>query len=266
MEIFASGLGMGESPRWHDGRLWVCDWTAGQVLSFDATGAGQVELTMEGLPFSIDWLSDGRAVLTCPSGVVLADGTSYGAAGQGWNEIVVDPHGNTFVNEVGFDLMGGEEPTTGTVHVVRPDGSSRQVADELWFPNGMAVTADGSTLIVAESYRNRLTAFDVAPDGGLSGRRVWAEVEFAPDGICVDAEGAVWYATVPGMCCIRVAEGGEVLDRVGADRGCFACMLGGDDGRTLFVIATEWGGVRGVGGRTGQVLTHRVTASHAGRP
>ncbi len=266
MEIFADGLSMGESPRWHDGRLWVCDWMTGEVLSFDTAGDRRVELTVEGLPFSIDWLPDDRAVLTSPGGVVLADGTSYGGSGRGWNEIVVDTRGNTFVNEAGFDLMGGEEPTSGTVHVIRPDGSSREVADQVWFPNGMAVSADGSTLIVAESYRNRLTAFDIASDGGLAGRRVWAELEFAPDGICVDAEGAVWFATVPGKCCVRVAEGGEVLDRVDADRGCFACMLGGDDGRTLFVIATEWGGVDKVGGRTGQVLTHRASAAHAGRP
>ena len=208
MEIFATGLSMGESPRWHDGRLWVCDWVAGEVLSFDAAGERRVELTMEGLPFSIDWLPDGRAVLTSPAGVVLGDGTPYGGTGRGWNEIVVDAHGNTFVNEIGFDFMGGEEPRPGTVQVVRPDGSTRQVADDVWFPNGMALTDDGATLIVAESYRNRLSAYDAAADGSLTNRRTWAELEFAPDGICVDADGAVWYATVPGRCCIRVAEGG----------------------------------------------------------
>jgi sugar lactone lactonase YvrE len=130
----------------------------------------------------------------------------------------------------------------------------------------MALTNDGATLVVAESYRNRLSAYDAGADGSLTNRRTFAELEFAPDGICVDADGAVWYATVPGSCCIRVAEGGAVLDRVDADRGCFACMLGGDDGRTLYVVAQEWGGAEGVGGRTGQVLTHRAAAPHAGRP
>ncbi len=255
MEIFASGLSMGESPRWHDGRLWVCDWMAGEVLSFDAAGDRRVELTMEGLPFSIDWLPDGRAVLTSPSGVVLGDGTPYGGTGRGWNEIVVDGHGNTFVNEIGFDFMGGEEPTPGTVHVVRPDGSTRQVADDVWFPNGMALTRDGTTLIVAESYRNRLYGVrrrrpTAASRTGASGR----SSTFAPDGICVDADGAVWYATVPGRCCIRVAEGGEVLDRVDADRGCFACMLGGDDGRTLLRHRP------GVGRRRGRRRPHRPGA------
>jgi sugar lactone lactonase YvrE len=272
MEVFATGLVFGESPRWHDGRLWVCDWVAGEVLSFDAAGVRTVELRMTGLPFSVDWLADGRMLLTCPEGVVAAEAgttTPYGATGQAFNEIVVDPHDNTFVNAAGFDLMGGEEPKPGTVWVVRPDGSAREAAADVWFPNGMAVTADGGTLLVAESYGHRLTAFDIEPDGSLGNRRVWAELgEGTPDGICLDAEGAVWYADVPNRHCVRVAEGGEVLETVEADRGCFACMLGGDDGRTLFVVAASWAGTAGigVGEPTGQVLTHRAPAPHAGRP
>lgn len=267
MDIFAADLSMGESPRWHDGRLWVCDWMAGEVMSFDADGGDRrVEHRVSGMPFSVDWLPDGRAVLTSPAGVILGDGSSYAASPQALNEIVVDPSGNTFVNGIGYDMMAGEEPRPGFVWVIRPDGSARQVADGLMFPNGMAVTADGGTLVVAESHADRLTAFDITSDGGLTGRRVWAEVAFAPDGICLDADGAAWYASVPGRCCERVAEGGQVLERVSADRGCFACTLGGEEGRTLFVVATEWTGVEGVGGRTGQVLTHRVSVPHAGRP
>ena len=129
MQIFATGLGLGESPRWHHDRLWVCDWVAGEVLSFDESGSRRVELLMSGLPFSVDWLPDGRTVLTSSEGVVTADAagalTAYGGSGQGWNEIVVDAHGNTFVNEVGFDLMSGEEPRSGTVWVVRPGGEQR---------------------------------------------------------------------------------------------------------------------------------------------
>jgi sugar lactone lactonase YvrE len=273
MDVFATGLWMGESPRWHDGRLWVCDWVAGEVLSYDANGDPRVELTMSGLPFSVDWLPGGQTVLTSAEGVVTADEdgtlTAYGATGQAWNEIVVDPLGNTFVNAVGFDLMGGEEPKPGFVWVVRPDGSSQQVADGVWFPNGMAVTPDGSTLVVAESYGHCLTGFDIGADGSLTNRRVWADLgEANPDGICLDAEGAVWYADVPHRRCVRVAEGGDVLDVVEADRGCFACMLGGEDGRTLYVVAMEWGGTSGIGqGQgTGQILTHRAPAPHAGRP
>jgi sugar lactone lactonase YvrE len=243
------------------------------VLSFDETGGRRVELTMEGLPFSVDWLPDGRTVLTSNAGVVTVtdDGsvTPYGASGQGWNEIVVDTRGNTFVNSPGFDLMGGEEPRAGSVWVVRPDGTSREVAGDVWFPNGMAVTDDGSTLVVAESYGHRLTAFDIGADGSLGARRVWADLgDAAPDGICLDAEGAIWYADVPHRRCVRVAEGGEVLESVEADRGCFACMLGGADGRTLFVVAASWGGASGigVGEPTGRILTHRAPAAHAGRP
>ncbi len=273
MDVFATGLAFGESPRWHDGRLWVCDWVAGEVLSYDATGQGRVELTVTGLPFSLDWHPDGRTVLTCTEGVVTAEAdgslTAYGATGQAFNEIVVDPAGHTFVNAPGFDLMGGEEPKPGFVWVVRPDGSSDQVADGVWFPNGMAVTPDGGTLVVAESYGNCLTGFDIGPDGSLTNRRVWADLgEDNPDGICLDAEGAVWYADVPHQHCVRVAEGGEVLEKVEADRGCFSCMLGGEDGQTLFVVAANWGGTSGVGQgeRTGQVLTHRAPAPHAGHP
>ena len=153
--------------------------------------------------------------------------------------------------------------------MVTPDGEARQVADGVAFPNGMAVTPDDATLIVAESYANRLTAFDIAADGSLSDRRVWAELGGGyPDGICLDAEGAVWYADVPNKRCVRVREGGEVLETVELDRGCFACMLGGEDGRTLFMVANEWRGPASMTGgeRTGQVLTVDAPAARAGRP
>ena len=133
----------------------------------------------------------------------------------------------------------------------------------------MAVTYDGRTLVLAESYGRCLTAFDLAPDGSLSNRRIWAHLgDGAPDGICLDADGAVWYADVPNRRCVRVREGGEVLDTVQVDRGCFACMLGGQDGRTLFITAAEWGGVSDIGGpnRTGQVLAYGAPAPRAGRP
>ena len=145
----------------------------------------------------------------------------------------------------------------------------RPVADGVAFPNGIAITADGGTLILAESYGNCLTAWDIAADGGLSGRRVWADLgDGVPDGICVDADGAVWYADVPNRCCVRVREGGEALDRVDLDRGGFACMLGGPDGTTLFVVASEWRGPTRVGEErgTGRVLAVAAPAPHAGRP
>jgi sugar lactone lactonase YvrE len=259
--IFATGIQMGESPRWHDGRFWMCDWLAGEVLAFSESGAPEVVARVEGLPFSIDWLPDGRLVATTPRGVVAGpDLATYGAAGHPFNEIVVDAAGNCWVDMPGS--MPWEESRPGIVAVVRPDGSWAQVADDVWFPNGMAII-DETTLVVAESHADRLTAWTIGADGSLSDRRVWAEIGEAPDGICVDADGAIWYATVPGQRCVRVAEGGEVLQVVEADRGCFACMLGGDDGRTLYVVANHYGPQ---GASDGIVLTQRVDVPHAGRP
>ena len=191
-----------------------------------------------------------------------------GISDHPWNEIVVDGRGNAYVNNIGFDFPDGEF-ATGIVALVTPDGSARQVADGVAFPNGMAVTPDNSTLIVAESYGNRLTAFDIAADGSLSNRRVWADLDGGdPDGICLDAENAVWYGDVPNKRCVRVREGGEVLQTIDLDRGCFACVLGGADGRTLFMIANEWGGPADMtdGARTGQVLTVEAPAPGAGWP
>jgi sugar lactone lactonase YvrE len=145
----------------------------------------------------------------------------------------------------------------------------REVADGVAFPNGVAITPDGATLVLAESYGKCLTGWDIDPGGRLSGRRVWADLgDGVPDGICFDAEGAIWYADVPNQRCVRVAEGGAVLATVDADRGCFACMLGGADGRTLHIVASEWRGPTQVAetAGTGQVLTLRVPVAHAGRP
>jgi sugar lactone lactonase YvrE len=165
--------------------------------------------------------------------------------------------------------MRGGDFASGVVALLRPDGSSEIAAEEVAFPNGMAISSDGSTLIVADSYGKELIAFDVADDGTLSGRRTWADLgEGAPDGICTDYEGAVWYADVPNRRCIRVAEGGEVLQIVEHDRGCFACMLGGADGNTLFIAAQEWNGPEtvGTGPRTGQILEVDAPSPHAGFP
>jgi sugar lactone lactonase YvrE len=262
-EIFATGIQMGESPRWHDGRLWMCDWLAGEVLAFDVDGVREVVARIQGLPFSIDWLPDGRLVATTPTGLVAGpELAAYGATGRPFNEIVVDVAGNCWVDMPGS--MPWEERRPGIVAVVRPDGSWAQVADDVWFPNGMAII-DEATLVVAESHADRLTAWTIDPSGSLTDRRVWAALgdSEAPDGICVDGSGAVWYASVPQQHCVRVAEGGEVLETVSVDRGAFACMLGGDDGRTLFVVANRYGAQ---GASDGVVLTQRVDVPGAGRP
>jgi sugar lactone lactonase YvrE len=262
-ELFATGIRMGESPRWHDGRFWMCDWMAGEVLAFDADGRREVVARIDGLPFSIDWLPDGRLVATTPHGLVAGpELTPYGAPGQPFNEIVVDAAGRAWVDMPGS--MPWEESVPGIVAVVLPDGSSRQVADDVWFPNGLAVIGD-DTLVLGESHADRLTAWTITAAGDLVDRRVWAELGpgAAPDGICTDTEGAIWYASVPGQRCTRVAEGGTVLETIDVDRGCFSCMLGGDDGRTLFIVANRYDGS---GASDGVVLTHRVDVAHAGRP
>ena len=257
-ELFATGLHMGESPRWHDGRFWMCDWIAGEVLAFDADGSGEVITRVDGLPFSIDWLGDGRLLVTTPNGLVIGRALlPYSAAGQPFNEIVVDAADRAWVDMPGAAPWEDHKP--GIVAVVLPDGGSRQVADDMWFPNGMVVLGD-ETLVVAESHADRLTAWTITASGDLVDRRVWADLGpgSAPDGICADADGAIWYASVPGQRCTRVAEGGEVLDSIDVDRGCFACMLGGSNMKTLFMIAAEWRGMEKIPEvtreRTGQVL------------
>lgn len=262
-EVFATGIQMGESPRWHDGRLWMCDWLAGEVLVFDDLGDREVAARVSGLPFSIDWLPDGRLVATTPDGVVAGPSQEpYGATGQAFNEIVVDGAGRAWVDMPGS--MPWEDRKPGIVAVVLPDGTSRQVAEDVWFPNGMAVLGD-DTLVVAESHADRLSAWTITDSGELIDRRVWADLGpgSAPDGICADAEGAIWYASVPGQRCSRGAPGGRVLDTVEADRGCFACMLGGDDGRTLYIVANQYSGS---GASNGIVLLQPVSVPHAGRP
>ena len=272
LRVLLQGLVFGESPRWHDGRLWVCDWGAERLLALD--GDGQVETIAEvhSFPFCIDWLPDGRllivsaadgAVLTLAAGGELAVYADLGGLGPNPpnNEIVVDRRGNAYVDGGGFDMRAGEPFAPGTIALVTPAGEARQVADGIHFGNGMAITADGETLIVAESYGRRLTAFSIAADGGLGERRLWADLgEGVPDGICLDREGAVWYADVPNRRCVRVAEGGEVLQTVEADRGCFSCALGGPQGRTLFIVAREWhgGAAMRAGDGTGQVLSVEV--------
>ncbi len=273
-----AGIAFGESPRWHHGRLWFSDWIAQEVITVDLDGNGEVVARVDALPFSIDWLSDGRMLVTAGQKVLRleSDGSLVTHADlselteHGWNEIVVDARDNAYVNGAGFDMMAGAEFAPGIVAVLTPDGSARQVAEGVAFPNGMAVTPDGSTLIVADSYGKELIGFDIGADGGLSNRRVWAGLgDGIPDGICIDADAAVWYADVPNRRCVRVAEGGEVLKTTEHDRGCFACMLGGPDGRTLFVMAQEWNGRpegMGTGPRTGHVLAVEAPAPHAGFP
>ncbi len=279
-KVLLSGLGIPESPRWHEGRLWFCNWIDRQVVAVDMDGKAQVMLVRDpashSMGWSIDWLPDGRLLTT---GAKLErqepDGSMVTIAEQHANEIVVNASGNIYINGADFDFVAGAPPTPGYIKLVTPDGQLRQVADDIAFPNGMVITPDGRTLIISKSFAGRLTAFNIDADGGLSGRRVFAE-GLGPDGICLDAEGAVWVGTA-GFSAARVAEGGTVLQRVELEenRALFALMLGGPDRRTLFICTAEWHKADGApanlerlatGARTGEILALPVEVPGAGRP
>jgi sugar lactone lactonase YvrE len=273
--VLLDGLAYVESPRWHGGRLWFAHWGTDEIIAVDLDGRREVTAHGPGgLGWSIDWLPDGQLLTTGP-GLMrqAADGTQaphadLSAFASNWNEIVVDGRGNAYVNG---GMFGSPDEPSGVIALVTPDGVARQVADALAFPNGMAITPDDRTLIVGESWADRLTAYDIDEDGSLSGRRVWADTHGDhPDGICLDADGAVWYADVGGKRCVRVREGGEILASIDLDRGAFACMLGGEDRRTLFILAAEWGGFEQVpellAQHTGRVLAAEAPAPGVGWP
>ncbi len=283
MDVLCSGLGLVESPRWHDGRLWFSDWTGGQVLVVDASGRTEEVLRHRSLPLCFDFLPDGRMVVVSNQEHALlaleADGTltTYADLSAistlGCNDIVVDGRGHAYVNSPDFDFATGPPPgevQPGVIGVVTPDGRTRVVADDLAFPNGMAVTADGCTLVVADSYRSALVGFTIADDGSLTDRRVWADLgDDAPDGICLEASGAAWYAEVPHQVCVRVAEGGEVLARVDLDRGGFACMLDDAPSPSLYAVTANWPGAAALATHTdwdGQVVRIPVDVPGAGWP
>jgi sugar lactone lactonase YvrE len=275
-------LSFGESLRWHQGRLWLADWGAQEVIAVDREGRPEVMARVDfpAFPMSIDWLPDGPLLVVAaragrllrqePDGSLVTHADLAGLADREhpWNEIVVDGRGNVYLNNQGFDFPGGEF-APGTIALLTPDGTARQVAEGIAFPNGMAVTPDNSTLIVAESYGQKLTAFQIAADGSLSQPRVWADLgDGVPDGICLDDQGAIWYADVPNQRCVRVREGGDVLQTIQLDRGCFSCALGGPSRTTLFMVATNWRGTEGMNdeSQTGQLRTARAPAPGVGWP
>jgi len=270
------GIVFGESPRWHDGKVWFSDWGAHRVIALDPAGGHEVAATVASFPMCIDFLPDGRLLVVDsarrrllrrePDGSLVQHADLSEISEKPWNDIVVDGRGNAYVNTIGFDFPGGQF-APGLVVLVRPDGSVAEVGDGLAFPNGMAICPDGATLIVAESYANRLTGYDIGGDGSLGGRRTWAQTPGDhPDGICVDAEGAVWYADVGNRHCVRVREGGQVLATFTLDRGAFACALSRGDQPRLFVTAQTWTGGSQPSQPTGQIVAFPAPAPGAGRP
>jgi sugar lactone lactonase YvrE len=283
--VLLDGLAMGESPRWHAGRLWFPHWGTPEIVAVDLEGRAEVAAPgPSGLGHSIGWLPDGRLLVT--GGPRLTRHERDGSTAVHvdlspisphlWSEMTIDGRGNIYVNSIGFDfgkemserVQDRSKPATGVIALVTPDGKARKVADGIAFPNGMVITPDNRTLIVSESFTGKLLAFDVADDGALSRRRVWAE-GIAPDGICLDADGAIWTSTWQNEC-VRVSEGSEILDRIPLDRPCFATMLGGPRRCTLFMMANRFLGPdkfdEMLAMRAGQVLVAEVATPGAGWP
>ena len=292
-DVFLTGLYFGEAPRWRDGRLWFSDFFDHAVKSVSLKGDVRTELQIEDQPSGLGWTPDGELLVVSMTrrqllrrsleGCVHIHADLSQIATCHCNDMVVDAQGRAYVGNFGFDLdkalKEGVEASalgaqgTARLALVEADGSSRTVAEDLYFPNGAVITPDGGALIIAETFGARLTAFDISPAGDLSNRRIWANLgERVPDGICLDAEGAIWIANAMAPECVRIAEGGVVLQIVETSQPCFACMLGGDDGRTLFMmtappLATDNGDQNDDGEkRRGRIEIARVTAPHAGRP
>ncbi len=284
--ILLEGLHFGEGPRWHDGRLWFSDFYAHAVKSVDETGKVRTELTLDDQPSGIGWLPDGRLLVVAmkeravkrlePTGLALHADISHLTAHL-CNDMVVDADGSAWVGNFGFDLDAelrtrgadviSDHPSTNLVRI-DADGSVYLAAGDMHFPNGSVITPDGSTLIVAETLASRLTAFTINADKSLSDRRVWAAVEnVAPDGICLNDNNEVWVANALAPEVILVAEGGEVLKRVETSQPCYACMLGGMDGKTLFAVtAASSDGELAAAEKTGKIETVRVDRARVGWP
>jgi sugar lactone lactonase YvrE len=278
LRVLVDGLAIGESPRWHDGRLYFSHWGAGEILAVDLDGNCEVVAPgRPGLGWATGWLPDGRLLVTGetllrrePNGDFVQHADIGAVCSRGCSEIVVDGRGNIYVNSIEFDFLGGGQPTGGVIALITPDGNVRKVAGDLAFPNGMVITPDNATLIVGESFASRLTAFDIGDDGGLHNRRSWAD-NVGPDGITMDAEGGIWCSSAVGAKdCSRVLEGGQITRRIDLDDFCFACMLGGPDGRTLFMLTSEWLGAAAIdealARRQGRVLATEVDVPGVGWP
>jgi sugar lactone lactonase YvrE len=285
--VLTEGLFFGEGPRWHDGRLWFSDFYAHAVKSVGSDGVQRTELELDDQPSGLGWLPDGRLLVVSMAELKLLRQDSDGLKVHAdlselsvhlCNDMVVDTTGRAWVGNFGFDLDAlveekgveaalADHPTTNLVRV-DPNGSVHLASPEMHFPNGMVISPDGNTLIVAETLSLCLTAFDIGADGSLSNRRVWAPVGMrAPDGICLDADGHVWIANAIESECVLVAEGGEILQTVETSQPCFACMLGGDDGRTLHMMTAQSSDKSEASASpTGKIETFRVGVARAGCP
>jgi sugar lactone lactonase YvrE len=284
-EPFLSGLFFGECPRWHEGRLWYSDFFDHAVCSVSPEGERRVEVAFDGEPAGLGWLPDGRLLINSrldrvimrreDDGTLVVHGDLRPWATWHANDMVVATNGQAYAGNFGFDLDGlyegrvkSEDIRPASLIRVDPDGTGHEAADGFDFPNGAVITEDGATLIIAESMGGRLTAFDRAADGTLANRREWAALSgVAPDGICLCEDNTVWVANALGTECVRVAEGGEVLERVETSTNCFACMLGDEDRRTLYLVtAPDSHDTKARAARHGAIEKVRTAVAGAGRP
>lgn len=277
LKTLIGGLKFSEAPRWHDGRLWFSDFFRKEVIAVTEQAQAEVQFQLPDSPSGLGWRPDGtllvvsmhdRRLLAWGAGALETVADLSAHVGGPCNDMVVDVQGRAYVGNFGFDLYAREEARATTLLRVDLDGSVHRVADELWFPNGMAITPDGKTLIVAETFRNRLTAFAVAADGSLGQRRVFADLPGVfPDGICLDADGAVWVADARGCRVLRVEEGKGVVNKLSTgENQSYACMLGGEDGRTLFICTAPGVGPKAGALQLGRIETTRVSIPGAGFP
>ena len=280
------GIYFGEGPRWHDGRLWFSDFYSHAVKSVSEDGDMRTELTLDDQPSGLGWLPDGRLLLVAmkeravkrldPQGLVTHADISH-LTTHLCNDMVVGPDGTAWVGNFGFDLDATiraratdvlADPPRANLVRVAPDGAASVAAPDIRFPNGTVITADGGTLILAETLGGCLTAFTINADNSLGGRREWAPVPgTCPDGICLNEHNQVWFANALAPEVVLVAEGGEVIERVETTQNCYACMLGGEDGKTLFAVTAQSSDHENAGGTmTGKIETVRVDAAGAGWP
>ena len=284
--VLAEGLYFGEGPRWRQGRLWFSDFHAHAVMSVSLAGDLRTEARIDDQPSGLGWMPDGSLLIVSMAkrqvlrrfvdGRLEVHADLGGIADFHCNDMVVDAQGRAYVGNFGFDLGAAiaergvdralADAPTARLALVLPDGQVRVAAGDMHFPNGSVITADGRTLIVAETLAARLTAFDIGPDGALSNRRVWAPTPGPPDGIALDAAGAIWIANPMAGECTRIAEGGQVLETIDAGQACYACMLGGEDGRTLFMMTAPPLGVDAAAAPMGRVVITTVDAGRAGLP
>lgn len=275
--VVLDGLAFSEGPRWHRDRLWFSDMGTGWVATVDPEGNTTQVVEVPGRPSGLGWLPDGDLLVVSMAErrVLRFDGTSLrehadlsSLASHDCNDMVVDGEGRAYVGNAGFDLR--ERPPRvrpAQIVLVTPDGTATVVDDEVVFPNGSVVTPDGRTLIVAETFGRRLTAFTIRRDGTLTDRRTFADLpDASPDGICLDAEGAIWVADAGGTSCLRVSTAGEVVGAVDTGRPCFACMLGGADRRTLFLLTADGFSGEAMRRRTGRIEAVEVEVPGAGWP